>query len=261
MQVAAIQYDIIWEDPAKNIELLNPLLASAKEQGADLIVLPEMFSCGFSMNSEKIAEEPDGISATFLMESAKNLGVWIAGTYPEKTNGSPPAFNQLLLAGPNGETHKYAKMHLFTFGDEHSHYMAGKQPLNTKISGGIPGGIPGEINLSAFICYDIRFGNEFYDLANQTDLYIIPANWPRARQAHWETLLRARAIENQAFVIGTNRIGEGGGIKYAGGSAIISPHGEILAQGGDQEEILISKISGAEVAEVRKKFPVLKDRS
>lgn len=256
MKIAAIQHDIVWEEPDQNIKRLSPMLAEAKSQGAELIVLTEMFSWGFSMNTKSIAEEPDGISPSFLIQSAQDLGVWIAGTYPEKTNGNPPAFNQLLLAGPAGQNYKYAKIHPFSYSGEDEHYQAGTQLLNVEIEGGNSE----KVSLSAFVCYDLRFGNDFWGLAEKTDLYIIPANWPFVRQNHWETLLQARAIENQAYVVGVNRVGQGNGIEYGGGSAIISPLGEILAQGGDGEEILLAEIQKAEVIKTREKFPFLKDR-
>ncbi len=255
MKLCLIQHDIVWENPEANFERLAPMIEKACKKGAGLVVLAEMFSWGFSMDTEHIAEPPDGPSAGFLKKCAQDFGVWVCGTYPEKIAGSKKAFNQLLLAGPDGNTHKnahkYAKMHPFSYAGEDKHYEAGSRALTAEICG---------IRLSPFICYDLRFGEDFWQLAKQTDLYILPANWPEVRQQHWVALLKARAIENQAFVAGVNRIGEGNGVLYAGKSLVFDPQGEMLAEGGSEEELLFAEIDAKAVAETREHFPFLRDR-
>ena len=114
--------------------------------------------------------------------------------------------------------------------------------------------------MSTFVCYDLRFADEFWSLASSTDLYVIPANWPATRRLHWQTLLRARAIENQAYVVGVNRVGEGGGLTYSGDSAIIDPLGEVLAKGATSETILVADVEAAVVSAVREQFPFHADR-
>lgn len=252
MIVAALQTTIVWEDPQANFQRLRPKLAEAAAVGARLIVLPEMFSYGFSMNTAAIAEPFDGPSAAFLAEQARDLGVWICGSLPEHASGDAerPA-NTLLLAGPNGERHRYRKRHPFSFANEHVYYVAGDADLTVEIE---------QLRVSTAICYDLRFADDFWALAESTDLYIVVANWPTRRREHWQTLLRARAIENQAWVIGLNRVGEGGGIDYSGDSMIIDPWGEVVCAASRDETMLLANITAERVREARTKFPVLQDR-
>lgn len=252
MLVAALQTEIVWEDPQANFDRLRPKLAAAAAAGARLLVLPEMYACGFSMNTAAIAEQPEGPSVAFLREQAAELGVWVCGSVPERAQADAPRpANALVLAGPEGELHRYRKRHPFTFANEHEHYEAGSNTLTLTIEG---------VRVSAFICYDLRFATDFWALAEQTDLYLIVANWPQKRREHWQTLLRARAIENQAWVVGLNRVGEGGGIVYSGDSMIIDPWGEVVCAASRDETTLQANIDPARVSEARRKFPVLADR-
>ena len=252
MIVAALQTNIVWEDPQANFTRLRPKLAEAAAVGARLIVLPEMFSYGFSMNTAAIAEPPDGPSVTFLAEQARDLGVWICGSVPEfpSREAERPA-NTLVLAGPNGERHRYRKRHPFSFANEHVYYIAGEEDLTVELE---------QVRVSTAICYDLRFADDFWALAEGTDLYVVVANWPLRRREHWQTLLRARAIENQAWVIGLNRVGEGGGIEYSGDSMIIDPWGEVVCSASRDETMLLANIDAERVREARTKFPVLQDR-
>ncbi|HVH97513.1 MAG TPA: carbon-nitrogen family hydrolase [Enhygromyxa sp.] len=252
MIVAALQTNIVWEDPQANFTRLRPKLAEAAAVGARLIVLPEMFSYGFSMNTAAIAEPPDGPSVTFLAEQARDLGVWICGSVPEfpSREAERPA-NTLVLAGPNGERHRYRKRHPFSFANEHVYYIAGEDDLTVELE---------HVRVSTAICYDLRFADDFWALAEATDLYVVVANWPTRRREHWQTLLRARAIENQAWVIGLNRVGEGGGIEYSGDSMIIDPWGEVVCSASRDETMLLANIDAERVREARTKFPVLQDR-
>lgn len=252
MIVAALQTNIVWEDPQANFTRLRPKLAEAAAVGARLIVLPEMFSYGFSMNTAAIAEPPDGPSVTFLTEQARDLGVWICGSVPEfpSREAERPA-NTLVLAGPNGERHRYRKRHPFSFANEHVYYIAGEDDLTVELE---------HVRVSTAICYDLRFADDFWTLAEATDLYVVVANWPTRRREHWQTLLRARAIENQAWVIGLNRVGEGGGIEYSGDSMIIDPWGEVVCSASRDETMLLANIDAERVREARTKFPVLQDR-
>ena len=252
MIVAALQTNIVWEDPQANFTRLRPKLAEAAAVGARLIVLPEMFSYGFSMNTAAIAEPPDGPSVTFLAEQARDLGVWICGSVPEfpSREAERPASTR-VLAGPNGERHRYRKRHPFSFANEHVYYIAGEEDLTVELE---------HVRVSTAICYDLRFADDFWALAEATDLYVVVANWPTRRREHWQTLLRARAIENQAWVIGLNRVGEGGGIEYSGDSMIIDPWGEVVCSASRDETMLLANIDAERVREARTKFPVLQDR-
>ncbi|MCA9684538.1 MAG: carbon-nitrogen family hydrolase, partial [Myxococcales bacterium] len=224
MKIAALQTTIAWEDPRANFDHLRPLLQAAAAAGAALVVLPEMYACGFSMNTAAIAEDIDGPSVSFLREQAAALKLWLCASVPVRVpledGGADRPSNLFLLAGPGGELHRYAKRHPFTFADEHLHYRAGDATTTVALGG---------LRISPFVCYDLRFADDFWRLAHDTDLYIVVANWPERRREHWKTLLRARAIENQAYVLGVNRVGtDGNGLDYAGDSALIDPLGEML---------------------------------
>jgi predicted amidohydrolase len=252
LRVAAIQTDIVWENPSANFERLETKLRTAATAGARLLVLPEMFSCGFSMATERVAEPPDGPSVAFLREQAKSLGVWVCGSVPERSepDAKRPS-NTLVLAQPDGKLHRYRKRHPFSFGKEHEHYLAGDDMLTVEIEG---------LRVSTFVCYDLRFADDFWNLATRTDAYVVVANWPQRRREHWQTLLRARAIENQAWMIAVNRVGEGGDQVYSGDSTIIDPWGEIIATASRDEVTLFADVDVERVTDARSKFPVLADR-
>lgn len=252
MKVAAWQTDIVWENPAANFARLEPKLAQAVGAGARLVVLPEMYACGFSMRTEAIAEPVDGPSVSFLREQARARGVWICASVPVRAaDGGMPA-NTFILAGPDGALHRYEKRHPFTFAKEHEHYRRGGETLTVEVEG---------VRLTAFVCYDLRFADEFWALAEQTDVFVVVANWPERRREHWTTLLRARAIENQAWVVGVNRVGQGSGLGYMGDSRIIDPWGEVVAAASRDETMLLADVTAERVVEARTKFPVLQDRS
>ncbi len=252
MKVAAIQFDIAWEDPEANFASLRPQIAAAVASGARMVVLPEMFACGFSMDTARIAEPQDGPSARFLREQAEAHGVWICGSIPERRAEGERPYNTLLIAGPDGAAHRYRKIHPFTFADEHLHYNAGREHLTLTIDG---------LRIAFFVCYDLRFADEFWALAPEVDAYIVVANWPKRRRLHWSTLLRARAIENQAYVVGLNRVGLASNLEYSGDSAILDPWGETLVSAAADPTTLYAELDPAKVADARRKFPVLVDRT
>ncbi len=251
MLVAAIQHDIEWEAPQRNFERLRPQIESAVSQGASLVVLSEMWSTGFSMNSADVAEAPDGPTATFMHETAVATDAWITGSFPEHTEGYGLPTNRLLLAGPDGEDHRYSKIHPFTYAKEDQHYAAGRGTVTVEIEG---------VRVTPLICYDLRFTDLFWDNAANTDCFVVPANWPEARRLHWMTLLRARAIENQAYVVGVNRVGSAGRLNYSGDSRIIDPLGEIVEATPEVETTICAEVSAAVVAQVRRDFPFMQDR-
>lgn len=254
VKVAAVQHDIAWLDREKNFSRLEPKIREAAVAGARLVVLTEMFSTGFAMGDEwasRLAEPRDGASAEFLRMVARSNGVWVAGSCPELAAGEKLPANTLVIAGPNGEVHRYEKIHPFTYGGEDRYFRAGSGHLTVDIEG---------VAVSAFVCYDLRFADHFWALAESTDLFVVPANWPASRSAHWTTLLNARAIENQAYVVGVNRVGVGGSLTYGGGSRIIGPFGECLAEAGDSETIIYADVTHDHVVDTRERYPFLRDR-
>ena len=251
MKVAAIQHDIVWENATATIESLRVPVAAAADEGAHLIVLSEMFSTGFSMAPERVVEGPEGPSASFLFEQAASSGSWLVASIPTLMPETELPQNVLTVASPDGGVNRYAKIHPFSYSGEDQHYAAGEDFLTLVIEG---------VRCSFFVCYDLRFADEWWTLASQTDCFVIPANWPAVRREHWMALLRARAIENQAFVVGVNRVGDGDGVAYAGDSQIIDPLGEIVANGGDVNVTVTGEITAERVAEVRAQFPFLQDR-
>ena len=257
MKVAAIQHDIAWLDRAENFSHLRPLIAEAAHNGARLVVLSEMFSTGFAMGAEwakDLAEKFGGPSSSFLHEVAQEHGVWVAGSCPELPEDAPMGAlpkNTLVVASPSGELHRYCKVHPFSFGGEDKWFAPGTSNITVTIE---------NVRVSLFVCYDLRFADHFWRLAPETDLYLVPANWPSSRRQHWITLLDARAIENQAFVVGVNRVGTGGSLVYGGDSRIVGPFGEVLAQADAEEVIIYADVDPQIVAEVRSTYPFLKDR-
>ena len=252
IELAAIQHDIVWETPAETMALVRPLILDAADAGAELISLTEMWSCGFSMNTAVVAEAPDGPTASFMHEMAAETGCWIAGSVPEHTDGYDRPTNRFVLAGPDGEDHRYSKTKPFSFAGETRHYAAGEPVAPIEVRG---------VRITPFICYDLRFADLFWDAAADTDLYLVPANWPGVRREHWMALLRARAIENQAYVVGVNRVGSGDGLDYTGDSRIIDPLGEVVGEGPAGEvTTLRAAIDAAHVADVRNRFRFMADR-
>jgi predicted amidohydrolase len=249
--VSGIQHDIVWENPEANFARLAPVIHGAASEGARLVVLTEMFATGFSMKTDRVSEPVDGPSVQFLREQARTNDVWVCATVPERFSADAHPANQLVLAAPDGAVHRYAKIHPFTYGREHEHYSAGTNFLTVDIEG---------TRCSFFVCYDLRFADEFWALAEQTDCYVVPANWPAARREHWLALLRARAIENQAYVVGVNRVGDGGRLHYCGDSMIVDPFGETVAQASDAEATISANIDPERVRAVRAEYPFLQDR-
>lgn len=251
MRIAALQSDIVWEDPVANFERLKPWIKTAATAGAELLVMPEMFACGFTMRTERVSEPVDGPSTQFLRRQAGEHGMWLAGSVPELSAGSERPHNTLVLAGPEGEVVRYHKIHPFSYAREDEHYQAGDSFTTVSIAG---------LRFTLFICYDLRFADELWATANDTDVYLLVANWPEKRRHHWQTLTRARAIENQAYVVAVNRVGSGGGLRYAGDSCIIGPMGEVLSAAAEQETLLIADVDGDHVQKTRQEFPFLRDR-
>jgi predicted amidohydrolase len=251
MKIAALQHDVVWEDAPATHRKLEPMIAGAAATGARLVVLTEMFATGFTMRPQELAEPENGPSTAFLHSQATKHGVWICGSIPTRAKDLPKAVNRLVVVSPRGEQWHYDKIHPFTYGGEAEHYQGGTSFLTVDIEG---------MRTSFFVCYDLRFADEFWQLAGSTDCFVIPANWPESRRHHWQSLLTARAIENQAYVVGVNRVGEGGKLSYCGDSRIIDPLGEILAAGSRTEATLVAEVDPTMVATTRQRFQFLPDR-
>lgn len=248
MKIASIQLDIAWEDKQQNLAKVASLVKAAKTDGCDLVVLPEMFHTGFSMKT--LAEAENGETVSKLAALAKqydmNLIAGVALQAREK------AKNIALVLDRTGTViSSYTKNHPFSFAKEGDYFVAGKDQVVFEIDG---------VKASVFICYDLRFPELFRKVARQVQVIFVIANWPESRQAHWEALLKARAIENQCFMVGVNRIGtDGNGLSYVGGSMVIDPLGNQVSYGQADQEVVFTDISIEQVADIRKKFPFLKD--
>jgi predicted amidohydrolase len=250
MRVAAVQHDIVGEDAEATRDRVRPLIAAAADEGARLIVLSEMFATGFSMKPEKVAEDEGGPSEQFLLERAARHDAYLIASIAQR--GADGRYrNNAIVAAPDGTVQRYAKIHPFSYAGEHDHYAAGTEFLTVGID---------DLRVSVFVCYDLRFADEFWALAPQTDLYVVPANWPQPRHEHWRALLRARAIENQAYVLGVNRVGAAKSLPHVGGSALVDPMGDALFEADADEQVLVAAADAAVVAQIRANFPFLPDR-
>ncbi len=248
LKLSLIQSDIFWEDIDRNLEHLDHLLGRSNT-ASDVILLPEMFSTGFSMKVKSLAEAANGKALKFMVSKSSELNSAIAGSIIFKDKNR--YFNRLFWVNPDGKYYTYDKRHLFGIGGEDKFYTRGNERLIITFKGW---------RICPLICYDLRFpiwsrNNNEYDLL----LYL--ANWPAARNHVWNILLRARAIENQCFVAGINRVGrDGENIHYIGESCVVHPKGYLVTGIHDpSEQVIQSEISLSELMEFRKKFPVLKD--
>lgn len=252
LAVASVQHKIVWENPAANFAALKAPIAAAAAGGAQLISLSEMYATGFSMQAEQIAEPLDGPSTAFLVGQAALHGAWLTASIPTIDPDFERPVNQLVVCNPDGVLGRYNKIHPFSFAGEDEHYCAGTDFLTLTLSG---------VRVTFFVCYDLRFANEFWTTGPNSDLFVVVANWPKARRHHWTSLLTARAIENQAYVLATNRVGlDGNGLAYAGDSMLIDPLGATLVQGAEAETVLSGVVDAGHVADTRSSFPFLQDR-
>lgn len=252
MKVALVQHDLTFEDAEATLAHLAPLVDRAAEKGAELIVLTEMFATGFSMATERVAEPAgDGPGMRFLAEAAARTRATVAGSLPVLEPGNSRPVNRFLFVTPGGTVAAYDKIHPFSYGGEDRYYQGGDKVTSLVVGG---------VALTPFVCYDLRFADVFWGAAERTDAYVLVANWPASRQAHFRALAVARAIENQAYVLATNRVGSGGGIHYGGGTIAVDPFGEVLAEAGGEEETILVEVDPARVAAVRDRYRFLADR-
>jgi predicted amidohydrolase len=252
LTVSLIQTNLHWENKAANLAVLEEKIMGIKEK-TELVILPEMFSTGFSMRPEILAETMDGETIQWMKRIAAARKIILTGSVIIEEGGH--YYNRLVWMLPNGQYGVYDKRHLFAYAGEDQHYTAGAKRLIASVKGW-------KINL--LICYDLRFPvwarQQSQPEGPEYDLLVYVANWPERRINAWKTLLQARAIENQSFVIGVNRVGQdGNGIYHTGDSMVVDVMGEVLYQKKDDEDIYTITLQKEPLETVREKLPFLKD--
>lgn len=274
LKITIIQSNLYWENRNENLKMFSQKIAAIKEQ-TDLIVLPEMFTTGFSMKPEELFDTMDGETIQWMKQEAAKKKCVITGSFICEENGS--YYNRLIWMKSDGSYEKYDKRHLFRMAEEDKHYSAGEKKMIVELNGW---------KICPLICYDLRFPVwsrnkniplQPHNLSHPTtstgsvqaskgnnyeyDLLIYVANWPERRAHPWKTLLLARAIENQCYVVGLNRVGEDGNqIAYSGDSVVINAKGEIISTTKANEETIETiEINFNELTEFRKQFPVFLD--
>lgn len=251
MKTAIAQIDMGFEDKPSAMALCSQLMVDAKKEGADFIVFPEMTLTGFTMQPEHLGENrTESETIAFFKKEAKKNSMAVCFGLP--VYEQEIATNHCIILDKNGEElADYAKIHPFSYGAEAEHYVGGNALQFCEVA---------DIPVSPLICYDLRFPEPFQILSEKSKVITVIASWPTPRREHWMTLLKARAIENQCFIIGVNRSGEGGGLSYNGDSMVISPLGEVLAHMDGGSGITVVDIDPAEADGYRASFPVKADR-
>ena len=252
MKAALIQLDIAWQDRRRNYEKAALFAGRAAADNCDLIVFPEMFNTGFSMDLAAVADEGIGETTSILSDIARKNNINLIAGFPMKSPAEEKGRNIAVVYDRTGMlVATYTKMHPFCLADEGKYYIAGENITTFDIDG---------MPSSVFICYDLRFPEVFRKVAKQVKAIFVIANWPASRRDHWETLLKARAIEDQFFVIGVNRTGmDGNGIVYSGASHVVGPLGQVICHGTDTDEYVVCEFNPSEVDNVRAEYPFLKD--
>lgn len=250
MKIGLGQLDMIWEDKKQNQIKCEQMLKEAKNHHVDLMIFPEMTLTGFSMHTDKISEsfETSDTIAFFQNKSIQYHMAIIFG-YVEKQDTK--AFNRLVLVDQGKILIHYAKIHPFSFGEESLYYQGGNTLGQCILK---------DFHISTFICYDLRFPEIFQACSAKSEVMIIIANWPKTRAEHFRTLLKARAIENQCYAIGVNRVGEGNGLIYEGSSGIYDPYGNLITKETNSEKLMLGEINKDIVINYRKSFPQQKDK-
>jgi omega-amidase len=251
-----IQTNLHWEDKAANLQMLEEKINGITEK-TEVVILPEMFSTGFSMKPERLADSMDSETIAWMRHVATEKKIILTGSVMIAEDGN--YYNRLVWMLPNGQMGTYNKRHLFAYANENEHYTAGSKRLIVSVKGW-------KINL--LVCYDLRFpvwsrqsppaSGENKGL--EYDVLVYVANWPEKRSLMWKTLLQARAIENQSFCIGVNRVGnDGNNVYHSGDSMVISPVGEVLYHKAHQEDVYTFTLQKQELDTVREKMPFWKD--
>lgn len=246
MKIVLLQQDIEWGQPVPNRLKAEKTILS--QRNADIFLLPEMFATGFAVNPSEMAEPADGPTLQWMKRLSKATDAAIVGSIVVKENEC--FYNRMYFVCPDGSTTYYNKRHLFSYGEEDKHFSAGKERVIVAFRG---------FRFLLQVCYDLRFP-VFCRNRKDYDAILYVANWPTSRIRVWQTLLRARAIENQCFVAGVNRVGSDPACNYAGNSAIIDAYGQTLTEcATETEEVASAELDLPRLQSFRKKFPVLND--
>ncbi|RYY39834.1 MAG: amidohydrolase [Chitinophagaceae bacterium] len=247
-----IQTALHWEDRTANLRMLEEKIRAGSAAG-HIVVLPEMFSTGFSMNPEAFAETMDGTTLQWMQRLSRELRIILCGSVMMQGDGG--FVNRFLWVLPNGAVGHYDKRHLFAYAHEDQHYQPGRERFIASVNGW---------RIQCLVCYDLRFPvwsrQQTTDAGPEYDVLLYVANWPERRATAWKTLLQARAIENQCYVVGVNRVGEDGkGIYHSGDSMVVDPLGEVLYQKAHEEDVFTITFDKAHLEAVRQKLPFWKD--
>jgi len=248
LRITTAQTALAWHDIQANLTRFEQLLKPVANK-TDLIILPEMFTTGFSMDASALAEPMNGSTMQWFEKQARDLNACVMGSFIAEEAGN--YYNRFIAMLPSGEFHQYDKRHLFTLANEHIPYTAGNQILTFEYKGW---------TIAPFVCYDLRFPVWTRNTQGY-DLLIFVANWPEPRRLHWKALLKARAIENQAYTVGVNRVGEdGNGLNYTGDTCVTNYNGETLYEVKNIEAIHTMTIEKEAQEVFRKKLAFLKDK-
>lgn len=248
LKITVFQGYLFWENADKNLQNISLRLSNIREK-TDLIILPEMFNTGFTMNVEPLAEEMDGKTIQWMAATAKKYDCVITGSLIVKEDNH--YYNRLIWMRPDGSHEHYDKRHLFALGKEHEKFTAGSKRLIVDLKGW---------NICPMICYDLRFPVWQRNVNGEYDLLLIVANWPERRALHWRTLIPARAVENQSYVVAVNRVGhDGNEVYHSGDSTCIDPNGKVIYYKRDEEDLYTFTIAAIELEKTRRALPFLKD--
>lgn len=258
LTITGIQTSLHWEDKAANLSMLEEKINSIKEK-TEIVILPEMFSTGFSMNPKELGETMNGTTVQWMKRIAKEKRIILTGSIIIEEDGN--YYNRMLWVLPNGQIGKYDKRHRFAYAGEDEHFTAGTKRLIASVKGW---------KLNLLVCYDLRFpvwarqapvrGKDNGDSSPEYDVLVYVANWPERRSQAWRTLLQARAIENQCYVVGVNRVGDDGNKHhYIGDSMVVDPMGDIAYHKKDEEDIFTIILDKEHLNGVREKLPFWKD--
>lgn len=249
LKITVFQAYLFWENVDKNLQNIGLRLSGGVREKTDLIVLPEMFNTGFSMNAAELAEKMDGKTMQWLAKTAKNYDCTITGSLIIKENGH--YYNRMIWMNANGSFQYYNKHHLFGLGEEDKNFTAGQDQLIVELKGW-------KIRLA--ICYELRFPVWLRNKNEEYDILLLIASWPDKRWSHWRTLIHARAIENQSFVVAVNRVGhDGHQVYHSGHSMCIDPYGNTVYYKPEDEDLYTFSINYNDLEKVRQQFPFLKD--
>jgi omega-amidase len=248
LKITIFQGYLFWENIDKNLQNITLRLSSIREK-TDLIILPEMFNTGFTMSAELLAEPMDGKTMQWMQQVAKKYDCVVTGSIIITEDDK--FYNRLIWMQADGTYKHYDKRHLFALGKEHHTYTAGTEKLIVELKGW---------KICPVICYDLRFPVWLRNRDADYDMLIVVANWPEKRALHWRTLIPARAVENQSYVIGVNRVGhDGNEVYHSGDSTCISPNGDVVYYKRDEEDVYTFTINPAELIKIRRALPFLKD--